>query len=420
MLASGGYDNTTRLWDVDSGKNLGILTAHSDRVTSVCFSPNGKTLASASYDSTIKLWNMDTGKVCLTLTSHTKPFTSIIFSPNGKTLCSGSLDKTIRLWDVATGRELRVFNGHSDGVTSVCFSPDGKTIASSSSDKTIRLWDMATGQELHTLVGHSNWVFGLDFSPDGRTLASGSMDKTIKLWDVATGKELHALSGHSGAVQSVVFSPDGNTLASASRDTTIKLWGGAAHLEIASLCTSSDGNWAVVTPEGRFDASNLDDIQSLAWVLPDAPMKALPVEVFLRQYYEPRLLVRSLSGEKFADVPPIASLNRVQPEVSITNVSPHPDVPDLVDVTMAYRSVSQINDGKSATSGVYDLRLFRDGQLVGYLPETDSFSASDPKDLTEDSTERSFTHTFTVPLQHNNAKQVTLRPMHSTRTRSRA
>src|SRR2546430_17696837 len=56
---------------------------------------------------------------------------SLAFSPDGRTLASGSwFDGEIRLWDVATGKNTATLKGHDGDVTSVAFSPDGKTLAS--------------------------------------------------------------------------------------------------------------------------------------------------------------------------------------------------------------------------------------------------------------------------------------------------
>ncbi|MEH1814775.1 MAG: AAA-like domain-containing protein [Nostoc sp.] len=200
------------------------LEGHSSWVFSVVFSPDGKTLASASGDNTIKLWNRDTGKEISTLSGHSSWVFSVVFSPDGKTLASASGDKTIKLWNRDTGKEISTLSGHSDWVNSVVFSPDGKTLASASGDNTIKLWNRDTGKEISTLTGHSDRVYSVVFSPDGKTLASASRDNTIKLWNRDTGKEISTLSGHSDWVYSVVFSPDGKTLASASLDKTIKLW----------------------------------------------------------------------------------------------------------------------------------------------------------------------------------------------------
>ncbi|MBD2195638.1 AAA-like domain-containing protein [Calothrix parietina] len=161
------------------------LEKHTDSVNSVVFSPDGKTLASASGDNTIKLWNRDTGKEISTMTGHSDWVNSVVFSPDGKTLASASGDNTIKLWNRETGKEISTMTGHSDSVRSVVFSPDGKTLASASVDNTIKLWNRETGKEISTMTGHSAPVNSVVFSPDGKTLASASLDNTIKLWNLS-------------------------------------------------------------------------------------------------------------------------------------------------------------------------------------------------------------------------------------------
>ncbi|MBP5976887.1 ribosome assembly protein 4, partial [Brasilonema sp. CT11] len=235
-LASGSSDNSIKLWDVATGKQLKTLEGHSSSVKSVAFSADGKTLASGSSDNSIKLWDVTTGKQLKTINGHSSSVNSVAFSADGKTLASGSRDNSIKLWDVTTGKLLKTINGHSSSVNSVAFSADGKTLASGSMDNnSIKLWDVATGKQLKTLNGHSSYVNSVAFSADGKTLASGSMDNnSIKLWDVATGKQLKTLNGHSD-VQSVAFSPDGKTLASGSSDNSIKLWDVATGKQLKTL-----------------------------------------------------------------------------------------------------------------------------------------------------------------------------------------
>jgi WD40 repeat protein len=133
-----------------------------------------------SLDNTIKLWDVKTGKELQTLTGHSNWINSVAFSSDGSTLASGSLDNTIKLWDVKTGKELQTLTGHSNWITLVSFSSDGLTLASGSGGNTIKLWDVKTGKELQTLTGHSGPVNSVAFSSDGSTLASGSIGHTIE------------------------------------------------------------------------------------------------------------------------------------------------------------------------------------------------------------------------------------------------
>ncbi|BAZ28565.1 WD-40 repeat protein [Cylindrospermum sp. NIES-4074] len=267
-LASGSADNTIKIWNVATGQEIRTLKGHGKWVNTISFSPDGKTLASGSYDKTIKLWNVATGEEIRRFNGHGNYVMNVSFSPDGKTLASGSYDKTIKLWNVVTGKEIRTLKGHSDVVNSVSFSPDRKTLASSSNDYTIKLWNVATGREIRTLKGHSNSVMSISFSPDGKTLASGSFDKTIKFWDVVKGKVIRTLKGHSDAVNSVSFSPNGKDLASGSADNTFKFWNVATGREIRTLKGHSNYVMSIsFSPDSKTLASGSYDKTIRLWNL---------------------------------------------------------------------------------------------------------------------------------------------------------
>jgi WD40 repeat protein len=82
------------------------LKGHRDDVKSVAVSPDGKWLASGSQNQTVKIWDLATGKEVHTLRGHKGAVQSVAFSPDGKQLVSGSLDETLKVWDLATGAEV--------------------------------------------------------------------------------------------------------------------------------------------------------------------------------------------------------------------------------------------------------------------------------------------------------------------------
>jgi len=293
------------LWDAGSGKKLRIMAGQTGWVGSIAFSPDGRTLAAGS-DKSIRLWDVISGRELRTLVGHTDSVASVVFSPDGHILVSGSFDKTIKLWDVATGSELRSLDG-GDG--DIAISPNGRTLASTGEGETIQLWDGTSGNKLRTMTGevasvalslHSS---GLAFSPDGRTVASGSLSDAVRLWDVATGHELRTLRGHANLVTAVGFSSDGRTVVSGSWDTSLRVWDSETGNQRAALYALGGSDWAVVDPQGRFDASP-GGMKLMHYVVAKrcgasaAVLEPIDLDQLKNRYYEPGLLGKVLGFNK--------------------------------------------------------------------------------------------------------------------------
>src|SRR6266851_751886 len=89
------------------------------------------------------LWGLCNVRHRGSLRGETEPVSSLAFSPDGKTLASASAGDTIRLWDVVTGNG-QVLRGTRG--TEAIFTPDGQTLISAGGDHLIRLWDLANGK----------------------------------------------------------------------------------------------------------------------------------------------------------------------------------------------------------------------------------------------------------------------------------
>jgi len=223
---TGSFDGSVRLWDLDRGREARRFADKGDYVRTVAFSPDGQWIAAGGDDRMIRVWDAVSGKLQGTLKGHDHFVWSIAFSRSGKQLVSGSLDRTIRLWDLASMSERKTISTGDDSVFSVAISPDGRRFASAGSDRNVQIWDLARGERIRTLPGHEGYVHSIAFSPDGRRILSGSQDQTLRLWEVRTGRMVRVLQGHCDQVWSVVFSSDGKRAASASDDRTVRIWNG--------------------------------------------------------------------------------------------------------------------------------------------------------------------------------------------------
>ncbi len=108
------------VYDADSHAPLIRYSGHTDAVSSVAFSPDGRRALTGSRDRLVKIWDADVeraapaqlgegnqagvpvvGKELLTLRYHDQAVTSVSFSPDGRSVLSASLDGTAIVWPTA-------------------------------------------------------------------------------------------------------------------------------------------------------------------------------------------------------------------------------------------------------------------------------------------------------------------------------
>lgn len=302
------------------------------------------------------------------------------FSPNNEYVVSAGSDSTIRLWRTRTGKEIRMYKDFPNlvmpgiSISHLAFLPDGKrflAVVGNISFDQIVIFDISETQPKQHFKIDEN-VKSIALSKDGKLLLAGYKDKTAKLWNMETGGLIHVLSGHDGYVHHVNISPDGRLLFTANK-SALMIWDTDTGRMMAQLMAFKDGYWAVVDEQGHYDSNHPGDLPQLSWIMPDEPMTPYPIELFMKDYFEPGLLPKLLAGEALPQVSKLSEIIRVQPQVEIIDISlMSEDQPESVRVTVEAKPNKKqiVKSGKTITqeTGVYDLRLFRDGQLVGYAP----------------------------------------------------
>jgi WD40 repeat protein len=269
LAVSGCEDGTLKEWDLGSGHQLRTLIGHHESyVTAVAVTPDGQRAVSASWDHTLKIWNLASGYARCTLTGHAAEVLAVAVTPDGRRAVSASGDQTLKVWDLSNGRELRTLTGHASYVTAVAVTPDGQRAVSASYDRTLKVWELDSGRELRTLIGHTGWVTAAALTPDGRRAVSASADRTLKIWELDSDREPYTLAGHTHGVPAVAVTPDGQRAVSTSDDGTLKVWDLAGGRELRTLAGHSGSLHAVaVTPEGQRAVSASHDKTLNVWDL---------------------------------------------------------------------------------------------------------------------------------------------------------
>jgi WD40 repeat protein len=203
-----------------SGGAEAVIARHGDRVHSVRFSRDGRTLVTGSEDGSARVVGRD-GTVIGELRQG-EPVVRAELSPDGTRVVTASPSGTARQWR-SGGAELCRFERHGKAVWDVAFSPDGRLVATASDDGTARLWraDGCAPVASFEMIAAANTV---TFTPDGRALVVGLESGEMIVLAVDGGRELARLEGHGDILTATAISPDGRRIASAAIDGRLSLW----------------------------------------------------------------------------------------------------------------------------------------------------------------------------------------------------
>jgi WD40 repeat protein len=207
-----------RVWDVETGKEVGSLPAGASPRGRPLPTPDGKALLCQDEKGLESLWDTSTGKK---LRSYGRDWSRVsAFSPDGKRLLRAG-DGSLRLWDVLGGKEIRVGEGMTGACRTLAFSADSKFLLSAGDDPFVRLWDVRKRRFLRAFAfgEGSVRVYRVAFSPDGKMAAAigqgSDAQNAAVVWEADTGKELHRLrlpENNPSDDYAILFSPDSATL----------------------------------------------------------------------------------------------------------------------------------------------------------------------------------------------------------------
>ncbi|MEH2484554.1 caspase family protein [Bradyrhizobium sp. AZCC 2230] len=354
---------------------------------------------------------------------HDDDIVALAALPERNLLITGSWDGSVKGIDINTLTVVTTYRSQKGRqITSVARSPTKEEFVATwiytpDGSGTVGKWNVGSERPLWT-AGKFEGFYTAEYSQNGSQILVG-------------GKELLLLSSADGSThvqyrgippgQSITlasFVDPGALILTATLSGNMFVWpadGGGAGPLAEILVTPSQ--WFVYS-ENRFDISSFDTLGSVGWIVSDAPLRPLAPEIFMRDYYQPRLLSQLLAcreaemaksgscAETFKQLPSVAVLNRVQPNVQITNVrqGASPELA-LVDVEVSGAEDPSQRNGKTRTD-VYDVRLFRQGQLAGQWPASAQSGAETDDKLTWRSNRKvpipdgqhSAVHTFEVRL----------------------
>lgn len=237
-LISAGYDGTIAIWNLEAP------------TTVIAVSPNGNLLAT-SQGSMISLWDIqgDEAATLKILSAHTDNVLALAFSPDGTTLASSGKDKWIRFWNVDTGKRLGEFIVNSI-VQTLQFRSDGTLMAVGGDSGRAQLTVPLTGQVVHKLIDDVGPpVLKVQFSADENAIDLIAGDGSLTTFNLQSPQpsilDTSALPSAQDGITRVAVSTDGRWAAyfrvGGTGETVILSTEGRAHgIELSSWDQSFD------------------------------------------------------------------------------------------------------------------------------------------------------------------------------------
>ncbi|XP_074641996.1 eukaryotic translation initiation factor 3 subunit I-like [Tubulanus polymorphus] len=244
---SGSADNTCRIWDCETGKNLGVLNTKT-AVRSCGFSYSGKMLMYTTDKTmghpceihlfdTEDAYQVDAGRpfMAIPMSNTNTKVTCAVWGPLDEMIITGHENGELCQWDVKTGKNIYTIKEHSKQINDIQLSKDGTMMITASKDTTAKLFDVSTLEHMKTYKTERP-VNSAAISPIDEHVVLGGGQEAMEVTTTSTriGKfdarffhlvfeeEFGRVKGHFGPINSIAFQPDGKGYSSGGEDGYVR------------------------------------------------------------------------------------------------------------------------------------------------------------------------------------------------------
>lgn len=288
-----------------------------------------KKIIVTSTDNKAYLWNFQTGDLIRTFEGHERKINQIAISPDQQFLFTAS-DASCRLWDLNTGEvqsNNMITTTQFPTLFKHAFSSNGQFIAVSDGFSTVDLWDLESLKQTVSIQSETAGGFTtFYFSADSESIFAGEWNGNIQVYNTINGRKKQSFQGYGNQVNNIETSSGGEYILSTSEDQTLKISslqasfipsGGMDSREVAQIVSLGKEDWAIVTPEGLFDASpGAMDLMYFV-VSGEEDYEVIELEQLKNRYRDPGLLQKILGkvDEPIRDVQGLREV-ALHPEVN--------------------------------------------------------------------------------------------------------
>ncbi len=225
-----------QFWDLPSGTLRRSLVLTGDTVFGVSLSPDGTRVAAGCTDNTVRIVDTASGKEVAKMGAHENWVLGTVFGADGKRIVSVGRDRSAKLTDAASGAFQENVNLLRGELTAIARHPSKEIVVIGGDERVPYIYMMDRPKNmkiaddttlLRKLPRQDGAIAALAWSPDGRRIAVAGAAAEVNVYDAESGAPVSQCKGHKAGIYTVAFSPDSAVVAAAGFDGMVRLYDAA-------------------------------------------------------------------------------------------------------------------------------------------------------------------------------------------------